>query len=292
MTLYPHHQGDAEEPEEKLSNSDADAHMPSSKEREAEDDVAFEFDKEMSVDSLYLVGPEHGLEASGISCEDSHQEEPFEGACDGTGMGSPVESFEAALEGPREETLERDMALGPGEEELLEGQFEEPLEMSAMDPQEEEPVEGPLEDSCKDPAPEEPFAGPLEERYDVEPEGASEGPAEAESTFSEHTLPTVDTTDSLPPSPSVPTSQPEPQIKLEFPLDPESSESKSDILEPDSTVLTPKLEQTKGLLEVKDEIEERPQKRGKTPGNLQLDSCKDSNMVIKYGTNCCGFFVF
>ncbi|XP_035634368.1 chromodomain-helicase-DNA-binding protein 6 isoform X1 [Oncorhynchus keta] len=268
MTLYPHHQGDAEEPEEKLSNSDAVAHMPSSKEREAEDDVAFEFDKEMSVDSLYLVGPEQGLEASGISCEDSHQEEPFEGACDGTGMGSPVESFEAALEGPREETLERDMALGPGEEGLLEGQFEEPLEMSAMDPQEEEPVEGPLEDSCKDPAPEEPFAGPLEERYDVEPEGASEGPAEAESTFSEHTLPTVDTTDSLPPSPSVPTSQPEPQIKLEFPLDPESSESKSDILEPDSTVLTPKLEQTKGLLEVKDEIEERPQKRGKTPASV------------------------
>uniref|UniRef100_A0A8C8GVG2 DNA helicase n=1 Tax=Oncorhynchus tshawytscha TaxID=74940 RepID=A0A8C8GVG2_ONCTS len=94
---------------------------PDSKEREAEDDVAFEFDKEMSVDSLYLVGPEQGLEASGISCEDSHQEEPFEGACDGTGMGSPVESFEAALEGPREETLERDMALGPGEEGLLEG---------------------------------------------------------------------------------------------------------------------------------------------------------------------------
>uniref|UniRef100_A0A8C7G398 Chromodomain helicase DNA binding protein 6 n=1 Tax=Oncorhynchus kisutch TaxID=8019 RepID=A0A8C7G398_ONCKI len=120
MTLYPHHQGDAEEPEE-TPNSDAIAHMPSSKEREAEDDVAFEFDKEMSVDSLYLVGPEQGLEASGISCEDSHQEEPFEGACDGTGMGSPVESFEAALEGPREETLERDMALGPGEEGLLEG---------------------------------------------------------------------------------------------------------------------------------------------------------------------------
>uniref|UniRef100_A0A674AY00 Chromodomain helicase DNA binding protein 6 n=1 Tax=Salmo trutta TaxID=8032 RepID=A0A674AY00_SALTR len=139
MTLYPHHQGDAEEPEEKLSNSDAVTHMPSSKEREAEDDVAFEFDKEMSVDSLYLVGPEQGLEASGISCEDSHQEEPFEGACDGTGMGSPVESFEAALEGPREDTLERDMALGPGEEGLLEGQFEEPLEMSPMDPQEEEP---------------------------------------------------------------------------------------------------------------------------------------------------------
>ncbi|XP_021424061.2 chromodomain-helicase-DNA-binding protein 6 isoform X3 [Oncorhynchus mykiss] len=268
MTLYPHHQGDAEEPEEKLSNSDAVAHMPSSKEREGEDDVAFEFDKEMSVDSLYLVGPEQGLEASGISCEDSHQEEPFEGACDGTGMGSPVESFEAALEGPREETLERDMALGPGEEGLLEGQFEEPLEMSAMDPQEEEPVEGPLEDSCKDPAPEEPFEGPLEECYDVEPEGASEGPAEAESTFSEHTLPTVDATDSLPPSPSVPTSQPEPQIKLEFPLDPESSESKSDILEPDSTVFTPKLEQTKGLLEVKDEIEERPQKRGETPASV------------------------
>uniref|UniRef100_A0A674AZI6 Chromodomain helicase DNA binding protein 6 n=1 Tax=Salmo trutta TaxID=8032 RepID=A0A674AZI6_SALTR len=129
MTLYPHHQGDAEEPEEKLSNSDAVTHMPSSKEREAEDDVAFEFDKEMSVDSLYLVGPEQGLEASGISCEDSHQEEPFEGACDGTGMGSPVESFEAALEGPREDTLERDMALGPGEEGLLEGQFEEPLEI-------------------------------------------------------------------------------------------------------------------------------------------------------------------
>uniref|UniRef100_A0A674AXS6 Chromodomain helicase DNA binding protein 6 n=1 Tax=Salmo trutta TaxID=8032 RepID=A0A674AXS6_SALTR len=42
MTLYPHHQGDAEEPEEKLSNSDAVTHMPSSKEREAEDDVAFE----------------------------------------------------------------------------------------------------------------------------------------------------------------------------------------------------------------------------------------------------------
>uniref|UniRef100_A0A8C7G3E9 Chromodomain helicase DNA binding protein 6 n=1 Tax=Oncorhynchus kisutch TaxID=8019 RepID=A0A8C7G3E9_ONCKI len=176
-----------------------------------------------------------GLEASGISCEDSHQEEPFEGACDGTGMGSPVESFEAALEGPREETLERDMALGPGEEGLLEGQFEEPLEMSAMDPQEEEPVEGPLEDSCKDPAPEEPFAGPLEERYDVEPEGASEGTAEAESTFSEHTLPTVDATDSLPPSPSVPTSQPEPQIKLEFPLDPESSETPMSMCEmPDS----------------------------------------------------------
>uniref|UniRef100_A0A674AYT1 Chromodomain helicase DNA binding protein 6 n=1 Tax=Salmo trutta TaxID=8032 RepID=A0A674AYT1_SALTR len=231
MTLYPHHQGDAEEPEEKLSNSDAVTHMPSSKEREAEDDVAFEFDKEMSVDSLYLVGPEQGLEASGISCEDSHQEEPFEGACDGTGMGSPVESFEAALEGPREDTLERDMALGPGEEGLLEGQFEEPLEMSPMDPQEEEPVEGPLEDSCKDPAPEEPFTGPLEEHYDVEPEEASEGPAEAESTFSEHTLPTVDATESLPPSPSVPTSQPEPQIKLEFPLDPESSESKSDILD-------------------------------------------------------------
>uniref|UniRef100_A0A8C7G3H4 Chromodomain helicase DNA binding protein 6 n=1 Tax=Oncorhynchus kisutch TaxID=8019 RepID=A0A8C7G3H4_ONCKI len=41
MTLYPHHQGDAEEPEE-TPNSDAIAHMPSSKEREAEDDVAFE----------------------------------------------------------------------------------------------------------------------------------------------------------------------------------------------------------------------------------------------------------
>uniref|UniRef100_A0A4W5MH87 Uncharacterized protein n=1 Tax=Hucho hucho TaxID=62062 RepID=A0A4W5MH87_9TELE len=262
MTLYPHHQGDAE----KLSNSDAVAHMPSSKESEAENDVAFEFDKEMSVDSLYLVGPEQGLEASGIPCEDSPQEEPFEGTCDG--MGSPVESFEAALEGPREDTLERDMALGSGEEGLLEGQFEGPLEMSPMDPQEEEPVEGPLEDSCKDPAPEGPFAGPLEEHYDVEPEGASEGPAEAESTFSEHTLPTVDATDSLPPSPSVPTSQPEPQIKLEFPLDPESSESKSDILEPDSTVLTPKLEQTKGLLEVKDEIEERLQKRGNTPASV------------------------
>ncbi|XP_045079922.1 chromodomain-helicase-DNA-binding protein 6-like isoform X3 [Coregonus clupeaformis] len=267
MTLHTHHQGDVEEPEDKLSDSDAVAHMPSPDEREAERDVSFEFDKEeMSGDSLSLVGLEQGLDASGIPCEDSLQEEP----CNGMEMGSPVESCDAALERPGEETLEWNTPLGPGKEGLLEGQFEEPLEISPMDSQEEGPVEGPLEDFCEDPAPEGPFAGPLEEQYDIEPEGASEGPAEAESTLREHTLLTVDATDSLPPSSSGTTPQPEPplsprvageaQIKLEFPLDPESSESKSDILEPDSTVLTPKLEQTEVLLDVKDEIkEERPQ---------------------------------
>ncbi|CAB1314478.1 unnamed protein product [Coregonus sp. 'balchen'] len=267
MTLHTHHQGDVEEPEDKLSDSDAVAHMPSPDEREAERDVSFEFDKEeMSGDSLSLVGLEQGLDASGIPCEDSLQEEP----CNGMEMGSPVESCDAALERPGEETLEWNTPLGPGKEGLLEGQFEEPLEISPMDSQEEGPVEGPLEDFCEDPAPEGPFAGPLEEQYDIEPEGASEGPAEAESTLREHTLLTVDATDSLPPSSSGTTPQPEPplsprvageaQIKLEFPLDPESSESKSDILEPDSTVLTPKLEQTEVLLDVKDEIKkERPQ---------------------------------
>uniref|UniRef100_A0A8K9XG47 Chromodomain helicase DNA binding protein 6 n=1 Tax=Oncorhynchus mykiss TaxID=8022 RepID=A0A8K9XG47_ONCMY len=190
----------------------------------------------------------------------------------GTGPGGSLGMVSGPREGflrPGEETLERDMPLGLVEEGLLEGQAEEPLEISPMDSQEEDPVDGPLEDFGKDKAPEGPFTGPLEQ-YDVEPEAAFEGPAEAESTLSEHTLPTVDATYTLPPSFSVPRPQPEPplsprvagvsQIKLEFPLDPESSESKSDILEPDSTVLTPKLEQTEVLLEVKDKIkEERPQ---------------------------------
>uniref|UniRef100_A0A8C7HP47 Chromodomain helicase DNA binding protein 6 n=1 Tax=Oncorhynchus kisutch TaxID=8019 RepID=A0A8C7HP47_ONCKI len=59
MTLHPHHhnQGDVEQPEEKLSDSDTVAHVPSPEEREAERDVSFEFDKEeMSVDSPSLVG--------------------------------------------------------------------------------------------------------------------------------------------------------------------------------------------------------------------------------------------
>ncbi|XP_029525089.2 chromodomain-helicase-DNA-binding protein 6-like isoform X2 [Oncorhynchus nerka] len=268
MTLHPHHhnQGDVEQTEEKLSDSDTVAHVPSPDEREAERDVSFEFDKEeMSVDSPSLVGLEQGLDTSCIPCEDTLQEEP----CYGMGMGSPVESCQVALERPGEETLERDTPLGLVEEGLLEGQAEEPLEISPMDSQEKDPVDGPLEDFGKDKAPEGPFTGPLEQ-YDVDPEAAFEGPAEAESTLSEHTLPTVDATYTLPPSSSVPRPQPEPplsprvagvsQIKLEFPLDPESSESKSDILEPDSTVLTPKLEQTEVLLEVKDKIkEERPQ---------------------------------
>uniref|UniRef100_A0A674D0P4 Chromodomain helicase DNA binding protein 6 n=1 Tax=Salmo trutta TaxID=8032 RepID=A0A674D0P4_SALTR len=186
------------------------------------------FDKEeMSVDSPSLVGLEQGLDTSCKPCEDTLQEEP----CYGMGMGSPVESCQVALERPGEETLERDTPLGPVEEGLLEEQVEEPLEISPMDSQEEEPVDGPLEDFCKDKAPEGPFTGPLDQ-YDVEPEAAFEGPAEAESTLSEHTLPTVDATDTLPPSSSVPRPQPEPplspgvagvaQIKLEFPLDSEN----------------------------------------------------------------------
>uniref|UniRef100_A0A8C7HV61 Chromodomain helicase DNA binding protein 6 n=1 Tax=Oncorhynchus kisutch TaxID=8019 RepID=A0A8C7HV61_ONCKI len=64
MTLHPHHhnQGDVEQPEEKLSDSDTVAHVPSPEEREAERDVSFEFDKEeMSVDSPSLVGLEQDL---------------------------------------------------------------------------------------------------------------------------------------------------------------------------------------------------------------------------------------
>uniref|UniRef100_A0A8C8GL36 Chromodomain helicase DNA binding protein 6 n=1 Tax=Oncorhynchus tshawytscha TaxID=74940 RepID=A0A8C8GL36_ONCTS len=204
----------------------------------------------------------------------------------GTGPSGSLGMVSGPREGflvcpPLDESLELaslDTPLGLVEEGLLEGQAEEPLEISPKDSQEEDPVDGPLEDFGKDKAPEGPFTGPLEQ-YDVEPEVAFEGPAEAESTLSEHTLPTVDATYTLPPSSSVPRPQPEPplsprgagvsQIKLEFPLDPESSESKSDILEPDSTVLTPKLEQTEVLLEVKDKIkEERPQ----TPGNEGMDS--------------------
>uniref|UniRef100_A0A8C7NNU6 Chromodomain helicase DNA binding protein 6 n=1 Tax=Oncorhynchus mykiss TaxID=8022 RepID=A0A8C7NNU6_ONCMY len=96
MTLHPHHhnQGDVEQPEEKLSDSDTVAHVPSPDEREAERDVSFEFDKEeMSVDSPSLVGLEQGLDISCIPCEDTLQEEP----CYGMGMGSPVESCQPIL---------------------------------------------------------------------------------------------------------------------------------------------------------------------------------------------------
>uniref|UniRef100_A0A674D217 Chromodomain helicase DNA binding protein 6 n=1 Tax=Salmo trutta TaxID=8032 RepID=A0A674D217_SALTR len=117
LSFLEAHRNYPPEYEEKLSDSDTVAHVPSPNEGEAERDVSFKFDKEeMSVDSPSLVGLEQGLDTSCKPCEDTLQEEP----CYGMGMGSPVESCQVALERPGEETLERDTPLGPVEEGLLE----------------------------------------------------------------------------------------------------------------------------------------------------------------------------
>uniref|UniRef100_A0A6Q2X7V5 DNA helicase n=1 Tax=Esox lucius TaxID=8010 RepID=A0A6Q2X7V5_ESOLU len=170
MTLHHHN---IEEPEDKQSDLNVGSLAGGG---EAESDAAFDFNKDgMSGDSPSLVGPDQGLEALCEPYVDPAQEEPCEGSCNSTGMGSPTDPCEVALEGPEEpgeDALERDSSIGPGDEGILEGQVEEPLQISPMDPREEEPEEHHLEDER--PAPEGLFAVPLVDQYDMGPEGAAE----------------------------------------------------------------------------------------------------------------------
>ncbi|KAJ8400857.1 hypothetical protein AAFF_G00392110 [Aldrovandia affinis] len=218
-----HHQGGADEPEEKLSDSDVTQSVPSP--GDAMENVSFGFDKEeFSHDSQSLMGPEQGPEAS-----EGPSEEPCDRPCGGSCDEPCIRPYDESCEGPCEESCE-----------------------------------GPCEEACQ-------------------------APCEAgdESTLSGHTFPAVEpATPSLPASPSHPIPQadtpvsPGPEevsqeFKQEFPLDPLGSESKPETMEPDSTMLTPRLEQTR-ILEVKDEIkEERP----KTPAMLVESYVEESRFA-------------
>ncbi|XP_028853260.1 chromodomain-helicase-DNA-binding protein 6 isoform X1 [Denticeps clupeoides] len=246
-----HHTSPTDEPEEKLSDSDVTHSVPSPV--DGAESVSFEFEKEdLSRDSHSLVGTSQGPEESSLGPSEDTSEETTE---------------EPGSVPPREHSVEN-------LREPCEVPLEESNDVQLVDPHLSEPCDGSLQEPCEDPSEE---ATPSD-HSDVHCEGHSE--SAVGSTLSDPTLSSVEPSPSSPslvpslplPLPDAPVS-PQPStvfhIKQEFLQEPALSVVKPDpeALEPDSTTLTPTLEQT-DVLEVKDELKEE---RVKTPA-LMMDS--------------------
>uniref|UniRef100_A0AAY4EW90 DNA helicase n=1 Tax=Denticeps clupeoides TaxID=299321 RepID=A0AAY4EW90_9TELE len=247
-----HHTSPTDEPEEKLSDSDVTHSVPSPV--DGAESVSFEFEKEdLSRDSHSLVGTSQGPEESSLGPSEDTSEETTE---------------EPGSVPPREHSVEN-------LREPCEVPLEESNDVQLVDPHLSEPCDGSLQEPCEDPSEE---ATPSD-HSDVHCEGHSE--SAVGSTLSDPTLSSVEPSPSSPslvpslplPLPDAPVS-PQPStvfhIKQEFLQEPALSVVKPDpeALEPDSTTLTPTLEQT-DVLEVKDELKEE---RVKTPGSQSFHS--------------------
>ncbi|KAL2090640.1 hypothetical protein ACEWY4_012903 [Coilia grayii] len=281
------HTGPSEEPEEKLSDSDVTHSAPSPV--DVAGSVTFEFDKEeLSRDSHSLPGATQGLDEASLGPSEGPPEETLE-EC---GLGpqnevSAPETSEENLGEPCEEPTDESLLGGLTEmppEEPCESQLEETLQVPSEGPSEEEPYETPSK-SPNDVHSDAPYGTPSKSPTEVYSEAASEGPSEAVvgSSLSDPTLSSMGTPvsphrcsspSSLPSVPlSAPPASPEPStavhIKQELLLEPTTADMKPDpdALEPDSTTLTPRLEQTE-MLEAKEEIK---QERVNTPA-LMVDS--------------------
>ncbi|XP_062400632.1 chromodomain-helicase-DNA-binding protein 6 isoform X4 [Sardina pilchardus] len=270
------HTGPTEEPEEKLSDSDVTRSAPSPV--DVAGSVTFEFDKEeLSRDSHSLAGTTQGPDEASLDPSEGPPEETLgETSTEPLSEASAPEHSEENLAEPCEEPMEESMLEG-----LSDVPPEEPCEGH---PQEEQPGEETLQVPSEEPTEEEPYETPSRSPHEVNSDEASSGRLSEPvvgSSLSDPTLSSVGPTSSPPPcaSPSlsvplsVPPTSPEPStavhIKQELLLEPTTTEIKPDpeALEPDSTTLTPRLEQTE-MLEAKEEIK---QERVKTPA-LMMDS--------------------
>ncbi|XP_042563774.1 chromodomain-helicase-DNA-binding protein 6 isoform X2 [Clupea harengus] len=260
------HTGPTEDPEEKLSDSDVTHSAPSPV--DVAGSVTFEFDKEeLSQDSHSLAGATQGPDEASLGPSESPPEEALgEPSTTPQNEASTPEHTEENLGEPCEEPMEESM-LGALADvppiEPTESQLEEPGEETLQVPPEDLPEE-------------EPFETPSKSSSEVHSEAPSEGPSEpgGGSSLSDPTLSSVGPSPPPPCAlPSLPSPSPEPSsavdIKQELLLEPTTAEIKPDpdALEPDSTTLTPRLEQTE-MLEAKEEIK---QERVKTPA-LMVDS--------------------
>lgn len=263
------HPGPTEEQEEKLSDSDVTRSAPSPV--DVAGSVTFEFDKEeLSQDSHSLAGTTQGPDETSVGPSEDPPEEALVETSTASEASAPQHAEENFSESCEEPVVESML------EKLTDVPPEEPCESQ---PQGEQPAEEPLQVPSEETTEEEPYETPSKSPNEVHLEEApSEEPSEpvVESSLSDPTLSSVGppsspqpcTSPVLPVPLSVPPASPEPStavhIKQELLLEPTTTEIKPDpeALEPDSTTLTPGLEQTE-MLEVKEEIK---QEREKTPG--------------------------
>ncbi|XP_030634964.1 chromodomain-helicase-DNA-binding protein 6 [Chanos chanos] len=273
----------SEEPEEKLSDSDITHSMASPGDRT--ESVGFEFEKEdLSRDSHSMedtvLESEETLEGMSIGSTEENPEDNRLESQKGTSEENVSELQKEALDLEHPKGQLKEPLADPSQEQLMDSSrvsLEEPCQTALREPVEiplGDPCDGNLKEHCEERPSEDSTLEPPEEsseerRSDVpcpEPSETTVGSTLGEPlSTAGPSPPSPPSTPSLPLPPPDTSTSPEPgivsNIKQEFLMDPACSEMKP---EPDSTTLTPHLEQTE-VLDIKSEIKEE---QAKTPGLL------------------------